>query len=115
MGRRGNRVSGSKTKSSPTPGFHSSSFQFPISPRKDRLMVILKGKRNGACIIHSLIFPLITREGAGRRKKKCGWKDVILRGAERDDVEQNLDTVERFDEAGKENPSLSLSCGELNK
>lgn len=45
-------------------------------------MVILKGKRNGACIIHSaasLIFPLITRsgkerglEGGGGRKNADG-------------------------------------------
>lgn len=48
--------------------------------------------------------------GGRRGEKKCGWKDVILRGGEGDDVERNLDTVGRFDEAGKrlEN-SLSLS------
>lgn len=71
MAGRRNRVSGgSKT---PKPAFHSSSFQFPISPRRERLMVILKGKRNGACIIHStgsLIFPLIIPDAKGEGNKK---------------------------------------------
>lgn len=55
-------------------------------------------------------FPVDHSRRSGKEKEKMRMEGCDSSREERDDVEQNLDTVERFDEAGKENPSLSLAA-----